>query len=323
MGITYMLNATRGGKKDLSTMLLFLPLLILAGFLLYLTISIPFRMGLTSGTRDAAYYVPDKDNEAEEPKIVDHRKLIQPTPELIALGAKVYGANCASCHGDKGYGDGAAGKNLARKPRSYHSKDGWINGTSVLQMYSTLEKGVGVGMAAQTALTPEQKYAVIHFAHSDFMKEIGYTETTQADIDSLPAPALGGGAVKIDPYAETRMPIEFALRKLVEKTAVQAPKPAATHGGGLGKSLYEANCSTCHGPSGEGVRPRKLGSALQLQQLAWGSSLLGGEAKWTEDYESFQKIVTEGVPSGIKPGFPTLTENELKALHEYTKSLRR
>ena len=38
------------------------------------------------------------------------------TPENIATGAKLYGANCASCHGKDGMGDGETGNSLTPSP---------------------------------------------------------------------------------------------------------------------------------------------------------------------------------------------------------------
>jgi len=41
---------------------------------------------------------------------------LRPTKENIEAGRRLYEANCASCHGAKGYGDGEAGKDLDPKP---------------------------------------------------------------------------------------------------------------------------------------------------------------------------------------------------------------
>lgn len=41
---------------------------------------------------------------------------VKATPASIARGKKIYAANCASCHGEKGAGDGPAGKTLNPKP---------------------------------------------------------------------------------------------------------------------------------------------------------------------------------------------------------------
>ena len=37
---------------------------------------------------------------------------LPPTPSVLSRGADLYAANCASCHGPNGYGDGEAGRGL-------------------------------------------------------------------------------------------------------------------------------------------------------------------------------------------------------------------
>ena len=44
------------------------------------------------------------------------RSTIRATPEVIAEGQTLYTANCASCHGAEGLGDGEAGRSLVPSP---------------------------------------------------------------------------------------------------------------------------------------------------------------------------------------------------------------
>lgn len=306
--------------REKSSLLLFVPITIFAVYIVYLVVSVSYRKGMTQGILENTYYVPEQPKE-DEAEVFDHRKLMKPTEDLITLGSKVYLANCASCHGDEGHGDGSAGSKLAVKPRNYAAPEGdWKNGSSVITMYHTLEKGVAT-MPNFPALNPKQKYAVIHYVHASFMKDRGWKEDTQAAIDGLPSPGAGA-SVKIDPYAETRIPVRFAMRKLAEELPDVAPAAAAPVKTGLGRSLYAAHCSECHGDRGEGVRPEKVATVSQLKKLAGSGSLLRADGKWADDYEEFRSVVTKGMPGGIKPAFATLTEEELKALYDHTRSLR-
>ncbi len=310
-------------KKEKSSLLLFVPMTLGAVYVLYVILGTAYRHGMMEGKFEQTYYVPEKP-KGEAQEVFDHRKLIKPSADLIALGSKLYSANCASCHGDEGLGNGAAGSKLAVKPRNFveGAASDWKNGSSPITMYHTLEKGLG-GMPNFPALNPKQKYAVIHYVHDSYMKKQGWAEDKEADIAALPAP---GGAVeiKIDSYTETRVPVRYAMQKIAQPLPVVKAadtKPSRTRNI-LGKTLYEKNCLACHGAHGEGTAPKKVQSPLQLKELAWGASLLKQEAPWAKDAEQFRTIVTKGAPGGIKPAFATLSEDELKALNGYVLSLR-
>lgn len=196
--------------KEPTNPLAYIPVVIIGCYLLYVVIIIPFRHGMNSGERDAVFYTPPKPDEPAE--VFNHQQLVRPSEELIALGARVYDANCKSCYGPQGFGDGASGQNLSVKPRNFHSNDGWLAGRGTVPMYQVLEKGIGVGMAAQVHLNPRQKYAVIHYIHENFMTDV--PPPTDAEIASLPTPSAGGGQITLDPYAETRIPIRLAMMRL-------------------------------------------------------------------------------------------------------------
>jgi mono/diheme cytochrome c family protein len=105
---------------------------------------------------------------------------------LVARGRELFKANCASCHGEKGSGDGAAGATLTRKPRNFHSLAGWTNGPKVSQIYRTLEEGiVRNGMASFNHLAPADRLALAHFVRTfaagppmDTPEELQALETT-------------------------------------------------------------------------------------------------------------------------------------------------
>jgi len=89
------------------------------------------------------------------------------SPELIEKGKAVFAANCASCHGENGMGDGAAGQALNPKPRNFHQADGWTNGRKITEIYKTLEEGIlQNGMAAYEYLPVSDRFALIHLIRS-------------------------------------------------------------------------------------------------------------------------------------------------------------
>ena len=75
-------------------------------------------------------------------------------------GAATFKANCASCHGEKGRGDGPAAKALDPKPRDYREK--FKHGEKRDQIFKTISKGIeGTGMVGFDWLTKEERWALV------------------------------------------------------------------------------------------------------------------------------------------------------------------
>ena len=82
----------------------------------------------------------------------------------IARGREVFRANCVSCHGENGQGDGPTAATLNPKPRNFHVLQGWTNGPKVSQIYRTLQEGIARnGMASYGYLPPADRFALAHY----------------------------------------------------------------------------------------------------------------------------------------------------------------
>lgn len=110
-----------------------------------------------------------------EPKIVpavDLAKLENPDQQMISKGRDLYNGSCFSCHGEGGMGDGVAGSALNPKPRNFRNSEGWINGSTLLGIYKTLQEGIpGSGMISYNYMPPEDRLAIAQFIRTNFIRE--------------------------------------------------------------------------------------------------------------------------------------------------------
>tara|TARA_B110001454_G_scaffold219192_1_gene251172 strand:+ start:56846 stop:58729 length:1884 start_codon:yes stop_codon:yes gene_type:complete len=77
------------------------------------------------------------------------------TPDL-SNGAKLYQTSCSACHGNTGFGDGAAGVGLDPKPANFHDLD-LVWNSAPYKFFNTIRLGVpGTGMAAFAQLSDKE-----------------------------------------------------------------------------------------------------------------------------------------------------------------------
>lgn len=85
------------------------------------------------------------------------------TAEIVAKGKASYEVNCASCHGDKGLGDGVAAAALEPKPRNLVLGT-FKQGSKPEQVFATLGSGVaGTTMAPFGHLAEEERWAIAYY----------------------------------------------------------------------------------------------------------------------------------------------------------------
>ena len=94
------------------------------------------------------------------------------TPEMIAKGKELFAANCTSCHGPEGKGDGDAGANLDPPPRNMTATDEYKYGHMELALFRTGAYGIeGTGMAPWgDILEPDEQWAITHYIRQELQK---------------------------------------------------------------------------------------------------------------------------------------------------------
>ena len=146
----------------------FLAAVILVGLLYLANLRDVGRNSVAAAAADSSALVLDI--PLQSPRVippVDVLKAGVSTPEAVARGKELFKANCASCHGDNGQGDGPSGMLLNPRPRNFRVLNGWTNGDKVSQMYRTLQEGiVKNGMASFSYLSPVERFALIHYVRS-------------------------------------------------------------------------------------------------------------------------------------------------------------
>jgi mono/diheme cytochrome c family protein len=228
-------------------------------------------------------------------KVVD---VAVPTKDLIAKGANLYKANCASCHGDNGMGDGLSAAAMTVKPRNLHSSDGWKNGRTIANIYKTLHDGIlPTGMPAFNYTPAEDRFAMIHYIRTfapdfpvDSLSDLMNLETvyTLSKGSQLPA----------------QIPIKMALQK-VSAEHENKVKQVEQFASDMAKSSNDPGANIV---LNVGRDNKKIASTAM--------ALLG------KSVDAFVSAVSaDPVTAGFKPEVVRLSSEEWNALHSYLSKI--
>ncbi len=145
-----------------------------------------------------------------------------------------------------------------------------------------------------------------------------------ANTTGMPMPARGAQGIS----DEQIMDVIAYIRTLQDPSAPRASmdewiieRPATPEGGGeiVGRDLFVSACSTCHGPNGEGMEG--LGKPFTTSQFVKDASdkelltmIKMGRPVW-------DAANTTGVDMPPKGGNPAITDDELKDIISYIRSI--
>ncbi len=214
------------------------------------------------------------------------------TPAVIAAGREVYVAHCLKCHGPEGKGDGPERGEAIPRPRDFTKRRFKYVSTldkspSAEDLFRVVSRGLpGTTMTALQETLPESdRWAVIYY-----VQEL-------AALDPEPDPLV----------LPARPPVDRALLKTGFKT-------------------FLAQCAKCHGPKGrgDGVAADSLkdvdGNTILPRDLV-EAPLRGGEEP--EQLFCRVKLGLPGTPMEPPEAFATLSDEQIWAVVEYIRSLRK
>lgn len=229
---------------------------------------------------------------------VDLNLVKSPTPAFIAKGKELFAANCKSCHGDSGLGDGAAAVALVKKPRNLHSTDGWTNGRNIDQLFKTLQEGIiNNGMAAYEYLPAADRFAIISFMRT-FAE---YPTVTDEQLKSLDA----AYNLSVGTTIPNNIPVGLAENKMIEEYTIVNDKFLS----------FEKKIFTSKGNSGVEILKK---SALDYRKIFF--SFINPVTGVTLD-KYVSVVLANPISSGFKPTVAHLTKEEWKKLHDYLKTV--
>lgn len=225
----------------------------------------------------------------------------KPTKELIAKGANLYKANCASCHGDNGMGDGLSAAAMTVKPRNFHSADGWKNGRKISNIYQTLQNGILTsGMPAFNYTPAEDRFAMIHYIRTfadnfpvDSLSDILQLETLYNLSKGSQLPA--------------QIPVAMALKKL----AVESESDAA---------MVKEFCATIADPKQE-ERGAMIAKDVSRDQPKVASLAMAVSGKGVDEF--IRIVSSDPGMVGFKAKVLRLNADEWNALYSYITKISR
>ncbi|MEO8210548.1 MAG: cytochrome c [bacterium] len=221
---------------------------------------------------------------------------------IIAKGQGLFNTNCASCHGETGQGNGPAGATLNPPPRNFvdPSKQIWKNGPKISNMYVTLQEGIpNTGMASFSNITPEDRFAIIHYVQTF---NPTYPKDNPDSLKALDEKYSLSSGVK----SPNQIPLVLAMDLLI-----------------LNSDTLTADLKTI---SSRISNDKTDSAALIFKSLILNENKalnsLASNMIWNENTDEFVKFLrTDPVDKGFKASVYELTSQEADKVYQYLKNL--
>ncbi len=246
--------------------------------------------------RDSAQFVQDipmQRGAMFAPVIV--AEVGRPSKALIDKGANLFKANCVSCHGDNGMGDGLSATSMTVKPRNFHSAQGWKNGRKVANMYKTLQEGiVQNGMQSFSYLPASDRFALIHYIRT-FANDFPVDSLT--DLQDLEKTYNLSKGSQLAP----QIPVKLAMVKLQKESAAD--------------SIYVGKLAVSIASKNQGEQGAVLVRQLTNNSTKLFTAALSMKEKSLDEF--IGTVSVDPVSVGFKPAVVRLSREEWNVLYLY------
>jgi mono/diheme cytochrome c family protein len=228
---------------------------------------------------------------------IDIVKFTTTDPALVEKGKGLYTTNCASCHGETGAGNGAAGAALNPPPRNFVDLNAqtWKNGKKITEMYVTLQEGIpNTGMASFSTIPPEDRFAILQYVHT-FSPD--YPRENPDDIAKLDAKYSLSQGVK----AANQIPVKLAME--LEVLDYDTLKQDLTN---VMRLVSDDNSD----------------AAMQFKKIVTDPNKalnsLASNMSWTENADSFMKFLSiDPINKGFKAEAIRMSPEALAQIQQY------
>lgn len=96
---------------------------------------------------------------------------VKPTPEVLAAAKKIFGYDCAMCHGESGDGKGELVESMSLKMKDWHDPS-VLNGLSDSDIYDLIVKGKDKMVGEADRLAPAKVWGLVDYVRT-FAKKSG------------------------------------------------------------------------------------------------------------------------------------------------------
>jgi len=110
----------------------------------------------------AEFKIPPEEAQRQNP--------VKPTPDSVAEGKRLYGFDCAMCHGKEGDGKGDLAESMGLKLRDYRDPAALKDLTDG-ELFYILSKGKGKMPGDEGRMKPEQRWHMVNYIRSLAKKE--------------------------------------------------------------------------------------------------------------------------------------------------------